>query len=331
MRYYTVIPLLLAPLAAACTAESLAAPTPTETAPASAATSSSQLPVKQIEQIVGAQGDVNAGVLDITIERTDIGNVRGPLGVTFTPAFEIQGELGFQPLGKNQALLNADLAVLEPETNPFIAAALQHGLVVQAFHQHLPMLPQVWFVHVRGIGDPIALARAVRAAIEVTRTPLPQPPPQRPTTPLDAQRLAHILHGQATVGNDGVVTVTVMRTDRILLDGVRVAPQCGISTTIQFKPTRKDDDAKGGDAKGDDAKGGKQANAQVCPDFSMTAAEVVPVIKRMQLDHHWFQGSLRNDETNQQPQLFYDAMVKEGDAYQLAQEIRSGLDLTKSK
>jgi Domain of Unknown Function (DUF1259) len=314
----------------------MAAPTPAETASASAAGSSSQLPVKQIEQIVGAQGDVNAGVLDITIERTDIGNVRGPLGVTFTPAFEIQGELGFQPLGKNQALLNADLAVLEPETNPFIAAALQHGLVVQAFHQHLPMQPQVWFVHVRGIGEPIALARAIRAAIEVTHTPLPQPPPQKPTTPLDAQRLARILHGQATVGNDGVVTVTVLRTDRILLDGVRVAPQCGISTTIQFKPTRKDDDARGDDARGDDARGddargGKQANAQVCPDFSMTAAEVVPVIKRMQLDHHWFQGSLRNDETNEQPQLFWDAMVKEGDAYQLAQEIRSGLDLTHSK
>ncbi len=62
----------------------------------------------------------------------------------------------------------------------------------------------------------------------------------------------------------------------------------------------------------------------------MTAAEVVPVVKRMQIDHHWFQGSLVNHETNQQPQLFWDAMVKEGDAYQLAQEIRSALDLTKS-
>lgn len=319
MRYDTVIPLLLAPLAAACAPESMAAPEPNETTPA--AGSSSQLPVQRIEQIIGAQGDVHSGVLDIAIERTDIGDVRGPLGVTFTPAFEIRGELGFQPLGKNQALLNADIAVLEPETNPFIAAVLQHGLVVQAFHQHVPMQPQVWFVHFRGIGDPIALARAARAALDVTHAPLPQRPPQHPSTPLDAQRLARILHGQATVGNDGVVTVTVLRTDRILLDGVRVAPQCGISTTIQFKPSRKDDDARSG---------GK-ANAQVCPDFSMTAAEVVPVIKRMQIDHHWFQGSLRNDETNEQPQLFWDAMVKEGDAYQLAQEIRSGLDLTHSK
>ena len=218
------------------------------------------------------------------------------------------------------------MAVLEPETNPFIAALLQHGLVFQAFHQHLPMAPQVWFVHFRGIGDPIALARATRAALDVTHTRLPQPPPpSKPTTPLDAQRLARILHGEAHVGEDGVVTVVVARTDRVVLEGVRASPYSGISTTIEFKPTashHKEDELSKPDSK---------ANAQVCPDFSMTAAEVVPVVKRMQIDHHWFQGSLRNDETSEQPQLFWDAMVKEGDAYQLAQEIRSGLDLTKSK
>lgn len=316
MRYYILIPWL----AAACTPESMAAPDPGEASAAERA-SSSQLPVKQIEQIVGAHGDVGSGVLNIAIARTDIGDVRGPLGVTFTPAFEIHGELYFQPIGRNQALLNSDMALREDEVNPFIAAALQHGLVFQAFHQHLPMQPQVWFVHTRGIGDPIALARAIRAALDVTHAPLPQPPLQKPTTPLDAQRLARILHGTAEVGADGVVTVVVPRTDRIVLDGVRVSPYCGISTAIEFKPSHKDDDARSG----------ARASAQVCPDFSMTAAEIVPVVKKMQIDHHWYQGSLRNDETNQQPQLFWDAMVKEGDAYQLAQEIRSALDLTHSK
>lgn len=327
MKYYIVIPLMLAPLAAACTPERTAAADPNEDAPTSTAGSSSQMPVKQIEQILGAQGEVTHGVLNVTIMRTDIGNVHGPLGVTFTPAFEIHGELYFQPLGKNQALLNADMALLEQEVNPFIAALLQHGLVAQAFHQHLPMAPQVWFVHFRGIGDPIALARAARAAIEVTHTRLPQPPPPHPSTPLDAQRLARILHGEAQVGEDGVVTVVVARTDRVVLAGVRASPYCGISTTIQFKPSRRDDDA----SVADDGKPGHKANAQVCPDFSMTSAEVVPVIKRMQIEQHWFQGSIRNDETDESPQLFWDAMVKEGDAYELAQEIRRGLDLTKSK
>jgi hypothetical protein len=54
---YILILLLLAPLAAACTPDSMAAPQSTESTPTSAAGSSSQLPVKQIEQIIGAQGD----------------------------------------------------------------------------------------------------------------------------------------------------------------------------------------------------------------------------------------------------------------------------------
>jgi hypothetical protein len=258
------------------------------------------------------------------IARTDIGEVKGPLGVTFTPAFEIHGELYFQPLGRGKALLNGEMALREDETNPFIAALLQRGLVFQAFHHHLPMQPQVWFVHLRGTGDPVALARAVRAALDVTHTPLPQPPPQTPHTPLDPQRLARILHGDAEVGDDGVVTVTVPRTDRVLLDGVKVSPYCGISTTIEFKPTASR-------AMATESKPGGKANAEVCSDFSMTSAEVIPVVKRMLLDYKWYQGSLRNDETNEQPQLFFDAMVKEGDAYQLAQDIRSALDLTHAR
>jgi hypothetical protein len=44
----------------------------------------------------------------------------------------------------------------------------------------------------------------------------------------------------------------------------------------------------------------------------------------------WYQGCLYNQETNEAPQLYFDHMVKTGDAYQLAAEIRQGLDLTDS-
>ncbi|MBV9914154.1 MAG: DUF1259 domain-containing protein, partial [Sinobacteraceae bacterium] len=80
-----------------------------------------QLPVGTIEQIVGAQGTVTNGVLDIPISRDDIGNVTGPLGVSFTGDFEIHGDLYFQPLEDNLALLNADMALLPHEVNHFIS------------------------------------------------------------------------------------------------------------------------------------------------------------------------------------------------------------------
>jgi hypothetical protein len=60
------------------------------------------------------------------------------------------------------------MALKEDEVNPFISALLDNGLVFQAFHQHAPTQPQVWFVHYRGTGKATDLARALRAAIDVT-------------------------------------------------------------------------------------------------------------------------------------------------------------------
>jgi hypothetical protein len=271
------------------------------------------LPVKRIEEVIGIDGTVSKGVLEISVGRSDIGPVSGPLGVTFTAAFEVHGDLYFQPLGDGQALLNGDLALLPEETNPFIAAVLQQGLTFQAFHQHLvEMNPQVWFVHFRGVGDPLALAKAVRVAIDVTKTPLPQSSPMNPTTPFDPDKLASILHGDAQVGEEGVVSVSVSRKHGVRLGGVHAKPETGISTSIEFKPL------------------GNGANAAVVPDFSMTADEVVPVVQRMQ-GLGWFQGCLYNQETDEHPQLYFDHMLKTGDAYALAHEIRTGLDLTDSE
>lgn len=195
------------------------------------------LPVSAIEQIVGAQGSVTKGVLDISIARNDVGSVTGPLGVTFTPEFEIHGDLYFQPLGPDRALLNGDMALLADEVNPFIAKLISEGLVFQAYHQHLiEMNPQIWFVHFRGVDTPTALATKARAAIAVTRTPLPQTQPQQPSSPLNPSRLANILHGEAQVGEQGVVTVTVKRVNPVKLGGVIALPDTGVSTTIEFKP-----------------------------------------------------------------------------------------------
>jgi hypothetical protein len=204
------------------------------------------------------------------------------------------------------------MALLSEETNPFIAALLEQKLVFQAYHQHLiDMSPEIWFVHYRGVGDPLALAKAVRAAIDVTKTPLPQTSPAHPTTPLDPDKLAKILHGDAQVGEEGVVTVSVNREHGVKLGGVYATPDTGISTSVEFKPL------------------GSAANAAVVPDFSMTADEVVPVVQHMQ-GLGWFQGCLYNQETDEHPQLYFDHMLKTGDAYTLAQEIRTGLDLTDS-
>jgi hypothetical protein len=272
-----------------------------------------KLPVDRIERILHAKGKVSKGVLSIDIDRDDIGDVAGPIGVTFTPAFEINGTLTFEPLGDHYAFFNGDLALKPDECNPFIDAIIANGLKFQAFHQHyIGTTPNVWFIHWRGEGEPLGLARAVKKVLDVTSTPFPQMPPAHPTTPLNPHRLASILHGSAEVGDEGVVTVTVDRKNRIIIDDIEVSPESNIYTEVQFKPLS---------STGSHAAGG--------PDFGMLASEVMPVVTLMRRQG-WFQGCLYNQETNEHSQLFFDHMLKTGDAYTLAAEIRRGLDLTNS-
>src|SRR4051794_12616904 len=158
-------------------------------------------------------------------ERKDIGKASGPLGVEFTPSFELNGDLYFQPLGRGHAFVNGDLRLKASELNPVIDAILANGLTFQAMHQHyFGLRPMVWSIHLRGHGEPLALARAVRRVLEATATPLPQKQPKHPTTPLDHAALARTLGGSSEIGDDGDVTVAVRRTDRIVLGGVHVSP-----------------------------------------------------------------------------------------------------------
>jgi Domain of Unknown Function (DUF1259) len=271
---------------------------------------SGHLPVKDIEKIIGIEGTVSSGILDISVAREDIGEVRGPEGVVFTPDFQVHGDLYFQPLGRGRAILNGDMALKPGEVNPFIRALLHHGLIFQAYHQHLiEMKPQVWFNHFRAVGGPLQLARAIRAAIEVTSTPLPQPPAST-HTPLAPERLARILHGSATVAN-GVVTVSVPRTDRIVLGNVVMNTEAGLSTTVEFKPL-----------------GGERAS--VVPDFALSSREVMPVMRTM-TRMGWFIGCLYNQETDEHPQLYFSHQLKSGNAYELAREVRRGLNHTASQ
>ena len=215
-------------------------------------------------------------------------------------------------MGRGRAFFNGDVALKPEETQPFIDAIITNGLIFQAYHQHyIEMSPNVWFIHWRGEGDPLQLARAVKNVLDVTSTPFPQMPPVHPTTPLDPDRLASILHGSASVGDEGVVTVEIDRTDTIIIDGIHVSPEANISTNVEFKPL-------------------SSSRAWVGPDFSMDSSEVMPVVTLMR-QQGWFQGCLYNQETNEHPQLFFDHMLKQGDAYALAREVRRGLDLTNAE
>jgi hypothetical protein len=270
-----------------------------------------RLPVKQIERALHAKGSVIHGVLSVGLERDDITNVH--IGKTpIRPAFEINGEADFQPLSHNRAFLNGDIALRPNEINRFISALLRNGLTFQAEHQHMyDFKPIVWFIHYRGKGDPVKLARAIHNALTVTATPFPQAPPPHPHTSLNPERLRKMLHGyDAEVGADGVVTVYVGRRNPIYIDGVRVKPETNIATNIAFEPLNK-----------------KGTRAAVVPDFGMEASEINKVVSTMR-NMGWDIGCLYNQETAEHPQLYFSHEFKVGNPYELAAEVRKGLSHT---
>ena len=97
-----------------------------------------------------------------------------------------------------------------------------------------------------------------------------------------------------------------------MIDGVHVDPDTNIETNVQFRPL---DSAA--------------TTAAVVPDFSMVADEVMSVTALMRR-LGWLDGCLYNQETDERPQLYFSHMLKVGDPYDLAAEIRAGLDLTES-
>jgi hypothetical protein len=263
-----------------------------------------------MQEILQAEGTVGStGVLQIQLDRTDIGAVSWH-GHPVLPSFQLDSSLNFQPLGHGKAFFNGDVALLPGEILPVIDAIVANDLEFQAEHQHFyDFEPMVWFIHLRGRGNALDLARRVHNVVLATATPLPQAPPSNPTTPLDADRLMEILHGDsADVGEDGVVTISVSRNNPIRIAGIVVDPDTNIATTVVFEPL---DDAA--------------TNVLCAPDFSMEAKEINGVTATMR-GQGWDIGCLYNQETDEHPQLFFEHAMKQGDPYQLAAQVRNGLD-----
>ena len=269
------------------------------------------LPVAEIEEIIHAKGTVANGVLDITIARNDIRNVT-LRGTPILPSFEINGDVWFQPLGNGHCAMNGDLCLEREEIDPFIDQLLMHNIIFQAEHQHFyDFVPIVFFIHFRAMGDPIQIAKGIKAALNVTSTPFPQAPPKNPKTPLPAAQLGQIIGATPTVGANGVVSMNVPRRNPITLGGIRVNPYLNIAAPVAFEPL-----------------GGGMAAAVV--DYGMVWDEIQSVMRLMR-GKGWDIGCLYNQETDEHPQLFFSHQFKKGDPIELAREIRAGLQLTDSK
>src|SRR5882762_1381668 len=118
---------------------------------------------KQVEQILGHTGKVNAGVLQIGVPRSESIT---DAGMIVPPSMGVATALNFQSTGSGKAAITGDFVLLGGEVNPVIQALRQNGIAVTALHSHMLMEePRLFFVHFWANDDATKLAKGLRTAL----------------------------------------------------------------------------------------------------------------------------------------------------------------------
>jgi hypothetical protein len=141
-----------------------------------------------IEGALGRKGTPNpGGVLKFGFPRSDLHVVLN--GVTLRPALALGSWVAFQRIG-DHAMVMGDLVLLPGEVESVMASLQQNGIEQTALHNHLlGESPRVMYMHIRAIGNPARIARAVRSALEFSTTPL-APPVAATPVPIDLDTVA---------------------------------------------------------------------------------------------------------------------------------------------
>jgi hypothetical protein len=126
----------------------------------------SSLDPKKLDVALGATGTYQDGVYKATWGRTTKmhgGEMGTVMGVNTWSAFAGSDD---------QAVVDGDFAMLESELQPVLKALRAGGIQIVAIHQHMTgEEPRVLFLHYWGVGHAEDLAKTLRAALDLTKTP----------------------------------------------------------------------------------------------------------------------------------------------------------------
>jgi uncharacterized protein DUF1259 len=234
-------------------------------------------------------------------------------GVTIKPALALGGWVAFKPM-HGEAMVMGDLVLLESEINPVMLKLIEGGLEITAVHNHLLRAsPATFYLHVGGHGDPVKMAAVIHDALGASKTPLTTPAAAAspPAVDLDTAQLDQII-GAKGQANGGVYQFAVPRRDRVMEDGMQIAPvgPMGVATAINLQPTG----------------GGKAA---ITGDFVLTGNEVNPVIKALRANGIDV-TAVHSHMLDEEPRLFFLHFWANDDAVKLAKGLRAALDKTAS-
>jgi biotin operon repressor len=258
----------------------------------------------KVDNAFGRKGAMQPGdVYRVTFPRTDLQVTLD--GIALKPGFASGSHLEMKAMG-DKAVLMGDLVLTDSEVNPVMKRLIDGGIEITAVHNHLLRTsPALLYMHVGGSGDPVGMAGSIRAALELSKTPLtaaPATPP--PALELDTGAIDNAL-GVTGKNNGGVYQLSIPRAEAIAEQGMAMPPAMGTAIAINFQPTG----------------GGKAA---ITGDFVLLAKEVNPVLKALR-DNGIDVTALHSHMLDDQPHVFFMHFWANDDALKLARGLKAAL------
>jgi hypothetical protein len=261
-----------------------------------------------VDEVFGRSGkDLPGGVHRYGWPRTDLAVRVGTVAIE--PALALGSWAAFLPTGNgDEAMTMGDLVLLDSEVNPVIDALQSKGLEVTAIHNHLiGETPRLLYVHFQGQGEALLLARALRAALEKTRTPVPAAAPKATAIGAADEKVFEGI--QRILGHNGtmagrVLQIGVARAEPIEDGGMAISPAMGMAIALNFQVA-----------------GVKVASTG---DFVLRADEVNPVIR--ELHRHGIEvTALHSHMLREEPRLFFLHFWGAGSPEEMADGLKGAL------
>lgn len=270
---------------------------------------------KAVDDAMGRAGmDQPDGARKYSMPRKDLNVTVG--GVQVKPGLALGGWAAFNHPGAH-SLVMGDLVLTEDEVTPVMQKLQAGGLEITALHNHLQHeTPRVMYMHIHGMGDATAMAKAIHDALAETKTPggesgaAAAAPAGQQDIGINMAEIDQALGHKGKV-NNGIYQVSVPRAEHITDGGMAVPNSMGLATGINFQPT--------GDGK-----------AAITGDFVLIAKEVNPVIKALQ-QNGIAVTALHSHMLTENPRLFFMHFWANDDAVKLAKGLRAALDQTNAK
>jgi Domain of Unknown Function (DUF1259) len=256
-----------------------------------------------IVKAMGKEGDLTGEMYKVSFPRSDLTvNVKT---VAIKPALALVGWAGFIKSGST-AITYGDLVLLEDEINPVISKLEERGLEVSALHNHLlHEIPRIMYIHFVGRGDEVELAKGLREALALTKTPMVSAVSKPEAKPEIVTEIERIIGYQGSMGGD-VFHITVPRNDiHVMTMGTMLPGSMGMNTPFNFQFDGK--------------------NAAINGDFMLLPAELNPVIKALRANGIEV-VSIHNHLLDNQPSMVFMHFWAYGDAISLAKGLKAALN-----